>query len=114
LVALVLVVLAVLASGWKLGLGAAVSFVVIDLVGQWENAMSSLALTALASIIALIIGFPLGIWAAKNQRVSAIVRPIMDFLQTMPAFVYLIPVVVIFLAGPVSGLVATVVFALAP
>ncbi|MPV48866.1 ABC transporter permease subunit [Pseudactinotalea sp. HY160] len=114
IVALVLTAIAFAASGWKLALGTAISLTVIDLVGQWDNAMESLALTLLASIIALLIGFPLGILAAKSQRFSAFIRPVLDFLQTMPAFVYLIPVVVIFYAGAVSGLVATVIFALAP
>ena len=57
---------------------------------------------------------PLGIWAARDDRVSRVVRPVLDFMQTMPAFVYLIPTVVIFLTGPVPGIVATVIFALAP
>ncbi|KSW17920.1 proline/glycine betaine ABC transporter permease, partial [Cellulomonas sp. B6] len=113
-VALVLAALAFLAKGWRLAVGSLVGFVVIASVGQWGNAMDTLALVILASAIALAIALPLGIWAARDDRVSRVVRPVLDFMQTMPAFVYLIPTVVIFLTGPVPGIVATVIFALAP
>lgn len=113
-VVVVLSALAVWAKGWRLGIGALAGFLVVIGVDQWDNAMASLALVLVASIIALAIGIPLGVWAARNDRVSATVRPVLDFMQTMPAFVYLIPVVVIFRAGVAPGLVATVIFALAP
>lgn len=113
-VAIVLAILAFLAKGWKLGVGSLVGFFVIEGVGQWHNAMESLSLVIIATVIALVIGIPVGIWCARNETVSAIVRPILDFLQTMPPFVYLIPTVVIFLTGAVPGLVATIVFAIAP
>ena len=113
-VALVLAALAFAAKGWKLAVGALVGFVVVQGVDQWDNAMATLALVLVASVIALAIGIPLGIWAARNDRVSRTVRPVLDFMQTMPAFVYLIPVVIIFLTGAVPGIVATIVFALAP
>lgn len=113
-VVLVLSALALWAKGWRLGVGALLGFVFVLGVDQWDNAMATLALVLVASLIALAIGIPLGIWAARDDRVSAIVRPVLDFMQTMPAFVYLIPVVVIFRAGVVPGLVATIIFALAP
>ncbi|NKX92899.1 ABC transporter permease subunit [Sanguibacter hominis ATCC BAA-789] len=111
---LVVAALAWFAKGWLLAVGAAVGLVVIGAVDQWGNAMDTLALVILASGIALLIAIPLGIWAARNRRVSRVVRPVLDFMQTMPAFVYLIPTVVIFLTGVVPGLVATIIFALAP
>ncbi|WP_370618793.1 ABC transporter permease [Mumia sp. Pv 4-285] len=114
LMAGLLVVLAVLAAGWRTAVVAAIGFVVIAGVDQWENAMKTLALVLVASVIALVIAIPVGIWAARNDTVSAVVRPVLDFMQTMPAFVYLIPVVVIFLTGVVPGIVATVIFAMAP
>ncbi len=113
-VALALAALAFLAKGWRLAAGSLVGFVVVASVDQWDNAMDTLALVLLASLIALAIAIPVGIWAARSDRVSAAVRPVLDFMQTMPAFVYLIPTVVIFLTGPVPGIVATVIFALAP
>ncbi len=111
---LVVAALAWFAKGWLLAVGAAVGLIVIGAVDQWDNAMDTLALVILASGIALLIAIPLGIWAARNRRVSRVVRPVLDFMQTMPAFVYLIPTVVIFLTGVVPGLVATIIFALAP
>ncbi|MCO7274323.1 ABC transporter permease [Cellulosimicrobium cellulans] len=113
-VALALAALALLAKGWKLALGSLVGFVVIAGVDQWDNAMDTLALVLLSAVLALVVAIPVGIWAARNDRVSAVVRPVLDFMQTMPAFVYLIPTVVIFLTGPVPGIIATIIFAMAP
>jgi glycine betaine/proline transport system permease protein len=113
-VAVALALVALFAKGWKLAVGALVGFVVIAGVGQWGNAMDSLALVVLASAIALVLAVPLGIWAARDDRVSRTIRPVLDFMQTMPAFVYLVPTVVIFRAGVVPGIVATIVFAMAP
>lgn len=113
-IAVVLALLAFFAKGWKLAVGTLIGMLVIQSVDQWSNAMDSLALVVLASLIALVIGIPVGVWAARNDTVSVIVRPVLDFLQTMPAFVYLIPTVVIFLTGAVPGMIATIIFAIAP
>lgn len=113
-VALLLSAVAFWVKGWRFGLGALAGFALIQGMNQWDNAMATLALVVVASAIALLIGVPVGIWAARKDQVSRAVRPVLDFMQTMPAFVYLIPVVVIFLAGVVPGIVATIVFALAP
>lgn len=113
-VIIVIVAIAFFAKGWKLALGTLIGLVVIVSVDQWENAMNSLALVILASLIALLIAIPLGILAARNDTASQIIRPILDFLQTMPAFVYLIPALMLFGVGVVPGIVATIVFALAP
>jgi glycine betaine/proline transport system permease protein len=113
-VAVVLAAAAFAAKGWRLAVGSLLGFAVIRGVDQWDNAMASLALVLVASVIALAVGVPVGIWAARNARVSAAVRPVLDFMQTMPAFVYLIPAVVLFRVGVVPGLVATIIFALAP
>ena len=113
-VAVVLAAAAFAAKGWRLAVGSLLGFAVIRGVDQWDNAMASLALVLVASVIALAVGIPVGIWAARNARVSAAVRPVLDFMQTMPAFVYLRPAVVLFRVGVVPGLVATIIFALAP
>lgn len=76
--------------------------------------MDTLALTLVAAFIAVLISVPLGIWAARSDTVSRIVKPILDFLQTMPAFVYLIPALILFRIGVVPGIVATIAFAMAP
>lgn len=113
-VLVILVALAWFVKGWKLALGTAIGLGVIVGVGQWGNAMDTLALVILASVIALLIAIPLGILAARNDTASKIIRPLLDFLQTMPAFVYLIPALMFFGVGVVPGIVATIVFALAP
>ena len=99
---------------WQLGLGTLIGFVVIVGVNQWANAMSTLALVAIATLIAIIVAIPLGILAAKSHMASKVLRPLMDFIQTMPPMVYLIPALVIFRVGVVPGMVATVIFAMAP
>jgi len=113
-VAIVLALVATWAKSWRLGLTVLVGLVVIAGVDQWDHAMDTLSLVLVSAVIALVVAIPLGIWAARNDHVSRVLRPVLDFLQTMPAFVYLIPTVVIFLTGAVPGIVATVLFALAP
>ena len=113
-VILVIAAFAYWSKGLALAVGSAIGLLVIVAVGQWANAMDSLALVILAAVVAIAIAVPLGIWAARSDRVSAVLRPVLDFLQTMPAFVYLIPAMLIFGVGPVPGMVATIAFALAP
>jgi glycine betaine/proline transport system substrate-binding protein len=114
LVILLFVALAVWARGWIFGGGTAVGLLLIAGLDQWANAMDTLALTLVAASIAIAISIPIGIWAARSRTASAVVRPVLDFLQTMPAFVYLIPAIILFRVGVVPGIVATIAFALAP
>ncbi|WP_255505727.1 proline/glycine betaine ABC transporter permease [Mycetocola sp. JXN-3] len=114
IIILVLVLAGLWVRGWKFALGMLAGLLLVVGVSQWENAMHTLALVIVASVIALIIAVPLGILTARSDTASAIVRPILDFLQTMPAFVYLIPALVLFRVGVVPGIVATIIFALAP
>ncbi len=83
-------------------------------MGYWEHTMQTLALVLASTFVALLIGIPMGIWAARSERANQVIRPILDFMQTMPAFVYLIPAILFFNVGDVPGVVATVVFALPP
>lgn len=106
--------LAYATRGWKFALGTIVGLTLILGVNQWENAMDTLALVLVASILAILISIPLGILAAKSPTASAIIRPVLDFMQTMPAFVYLIPALILFRIGVVPGIVATIIFAMAP
>ncbi|MDP3969942.1 MAG: proline/glycine betaine ABC transporter permease [Nocardioides sp.] len=99
---------------WKIGLAAAVGLTLIIAMDQWDNAMATLSLVLVAAGAALVIGIPIGILAARSERVSRAVRPAMDLMQTMPAFVWLVPVVTLFGIGVAPGLVATVIFALPP
>src|SRR6185312_7449943 len=113
-VILVLAALAWLVKSWKLGVGTALGLLLIYGMNQWENSMNTLALVLVASAVAVVISVPLGILTAKSTIASAVVKPVLDFLQTMPAFVYLIPALLLLGIGPVPGIVATIVFSLAP
>jgi len=111
---IIFAVLAFVARGWLFSLGTTLGFLLILSLDQWDNAMDTLALVLVAAVIAVAISVPLGILAAKYRSVSTVVKPVLDFLQTMPAFVYLIPALILFRIGDVPGIVATVLFALAP
>ena len=101
-------------KSWKLAVGTVAGMVIIYGVNQWDHAMETLSLVVLATIIAVILGIPLGILASTSKTMSAIIRPIMDLMQTMPPMVYLIPALVMFRVGVVPGMVATVIFAMVP
>lgn len=91
-----------------------VAYIIVLEDTYWEDTMLTFALVVTSAILALAIGIPIGIWAAKSDRVEETVRPALDFMQTMPPFVYLIPAILFFSVGNVPGVVATVVFALPP
>ncbi|MFF8187097.1 ABC transporter permease [Microbacterium sp. NPDC016588] len=113
-VIVVAALLAWLIRSWKLALGTLVGFALILAMGQWVTAMQTLALVVVAAAVAVAISVPLGIWSARNPAVRAVMKPVLDFMQTMPAFVYLIPAITFFSIGVVPGVVATVIFALPP
>jgi len=113
-IALVLGALGLWLRGWVFGAGTVVGLLVIAGVDQWANAMDTLALVLVAAAIAVALSVPLGILAARNKTASAIIRPVLDLMQTMPAFVYLIPALILFRVGVVPGIVATIIFAMAP
>ncbi|MBN2110864.1 MAG: proline/glycine betaine ABC transporter permease [Methanosarcinaceae archaeon] len=97
-----------------LAVGTAAGFLLIDSMNLWDLAMETLALVLSSAFIVLAVGIPLGILVAKSEIAYQITKPILDFMQTMPSFVYLIPAVIFFGLGNVPGLVATVVFAMPP
>ncbi|MCP1639996.1 glycine betaine/proline transport system substrate-binding protein [Streptococcus gallinaceus] len=101
-------------KNWKMPALTLLGLFFIYNQGLWEHMINTLVLVLVASLISIIIGVPLGIWMAKNATVKRIVNPILDFMQTMPAFVYLIPAVVFFGIGMVPGVFASVIFALPP
>lgn len=108
------VLLALQFSTKKLALGTVISFALIGFVGAWEESMITLALVFTAVLFSMIIGLPLGIWSARSDRVNNTVRPVLDAMQTTPAFVYLIPIVMLFGIGNVPGVIVTIIFALPP
>lgn len=98
----------------RLAIFSAAGLLLIWNLQLWELAMMTLALVISSTIIALLIGIPLGIVAAGNDSFNAVVRVLLDFMQTMPPFVYLIPAVIFFSLGNVPGMIATVIFAMPP
>ncbi len=114
LTALAFALLAWLVRNWRLGLAVALLLGFVLVVDQWDNTMSTLAMVLTAAAIALVISIPLGILAAASPTVSALLRPVMDLMQTMPAFVWLVPVVTLFSIGIAPGVVATLIFCLPP
>jgi len=109
-----IVILGFLRVGVGFGIFCLVSMVLFFEMTLWPETMSTVAIVLSASFVALVIGGPLGIAMARSDKVEAIVRPILDFMQTMPPFVYLIPAAIFFGLGKVPGTIATVVFAMPP
>ncbi len=107
-------VIGLLMRSWKFGIFTLASFALIASMNMWEAAMSTLSLVLVASLVTVTIGVPLGILAARRKGFSTFVRPVLDFMQTMPSFVYLIPAIVFFGIGKVPGVVATIVFSMPP
>jgi glycine betaine/proline transport system permease protein len=112
--AVIFALIGLLVRGWVFAIGSLLGFLLIIGMDQWTAAMQTLALVVVASAIAVIIAIPLGILAARKRGASAVVRPLMDLMQTMPAFVWLVPVVTLFSIGVVPGVIATIIFALPP
>jgi glycine betaine/proline transport system permease protein len=100
--------------GWRFAIFTTLSLLLIFATGFWDQTVVTLGLTLSSTIISLVLGIPLGIWTAKSKHVALIVRPILDLMQTMPAFVYLIQAAMLFGLGRVPGIISTVVFAMPP
>lgn len=101
-------------AGWKISLFALLGLLFIGIMGVWDDTMTTLAIVLASVLVSLIVGIPVGIASAKSDRVYSVVRPILDFMQTMPAFVYLIPAVFFFGLGKVPAVVATCIYAVPP
>ncbi|MEE2955942.1 MAG: proline/glycine betaine ABC transporter permease [Pseudomonadota bacterium] len=102
------------ARSWLVVGGTVGSFFVIGFFGMWENTMATLAIISVATLLCIAVGIPLGISMAWSDRVQAIVTPILDVMQTIPSFVYLIPVVMLLGIGKVPGLLAVCIYAIPP
>ncbi|MBA0165830.1 MULTISPECIES: glycine betaine/L-proline ABC transporter permease ProW [Pectobacterium] len=100
----------------SLGMGVAtlLSLIAIGAIGAWSQAMITLALVLTALFFCVLIGLPMGIWLARSERAAKFIRPLLDAMQTTPAFVYLVPIVMLFGIGNVPGVVVTIIFALPP
>ncbi len=98
----------------KITLGVALAFLLIGYFGMWEDTMRTLAIILVCTVIAVVIGIPVGIYMARSNRAEAVIRPILDVMQTMPIFVYLIPVVMLLGLGKIPGMIAVVVYSIPP
>ncbi|UKA12107.1 ABC transporter permease [Photobacterium damselae] len=115
LVIAVLATLAYVASrSWKLTLGVIISFVLIGVFGMWDNTMRTMSIILVSTLVAIGVGIPIGIAMARSDRVQNSVTPMLDVMQTMPAFVYLIPVVMLLGIGKIPGVIAVVIYAIPP
>jgi len=99
---------------WRMALLAAAGFTFLGLQGLWQESMDTLSLTLAAVIIALLVGLPLGVWAGLSDRFHRLITPLLDLMQIMPSFVYLAPLTLIFLIGPASAVIATLIYAAPP
>lgn len=98
----------------KLTIGVAVSLVVVGYFGMWDDTMRTMSIITVCTLIAIIVGIPVGIAMARSNRIQATVTPMLDIMQTMPAFVYLIPVVMLLGIGRIPGVIAVVIYAIPP
>jgi glycine betaine/proline transport system permease protein len=115
LIIIAITALAYFASrSWKLSLGVVVSFLLIGYFGMWEDTMRTLSIITVCTLLAIVLGIPVGIMMARSDRVQSGVTPILDIMQTMPAFVYLIPVVMLLGIGRIPGVIAVVIYAIPP
>ncbi len=102
------------AGGWQLALNVFLMTFLVGWIGMWPFAMDTLGQALVAVLLCIAIGVPLGLWASHNDRVEMLLRPVLDFLQTIPIFVYLVPVIMLFGTGSVAGLIASVLYAVVP
>lgn len=102
------------AAGRGVAFFTAIAIVLFDMLGLWQQTMTTLAMILTAVVFCTVVGVPVGILAARSDRFAAILRPILDIMQTIPAFVYLVPIVMLFGVGIVPGIIATIVFAMPP
>jgi len=114
IILLIFIIFAYRTNGIKFAIFSFVSLVFIDLVDLWSESMTTLAMIFTAVLFCMLIGIPLGIIASRSNTFEIILRPILDIMQTIPSFVYLIPVVMLFGVGLTPGVVATIIFALPP
>lgn len=110
----ILALLSLWRVGWKFAAFTLLALALVDHMGLWHGTMETLSLVLSATVIAVVIGIPAGIAMARSDKVVSVLRPVLDLMQTMPAFVYLIPAAMFFGLGAVPGTIATVIFAMPP
>ena len=98
----------------KLTIGVGISLLLIGIFGMWEDTMQTLSIITVCTLLSILLGVPIGIAMSKSNRIQSVITPILDVMQTMPAFVYLIPVVMLLGIGKIPGLIAVVIYAIPP
>jgi glycine betaine/proline transport system permease protein len=115
---IIIIVLATLAwlgtRSWLVVFSTAAAFCMIGYFGMWDDTMATLAIISVATLLCIVVGIPLGIWMSRSNRVQSIITPVLDVMQTIPSFVYLIPVVMLLGIGKVPGLLAVCIYAVPP
>jgi glycine betaine/proline transport system permease protein len=114
IVLILILIIAVWIAGWRIGIFSTVSMAILGFVGIWDETMTTLSLVITAVLFCTITGIPLGILAARSNLFWSLMRPVLDIMQTTPSFVYLVPIAIFFGIGNVSGIIATIIFALPP
>jgi glycine betaine/proline transport system permease protein len=115
----VIIIVAITFAAWKfsgkgLAIFSAVTLTFVGLLGLWAETMTTIAMVLSSVVFCALVGIPLGIWAGRSDKFEMSIRPVLDAMQTTPAFVYLVPIVMLFSVGNVAGVLATIVFALPP
>lgn len=114
IIIIIFTALAWLIGRWGLAAFSGIGLLLIENLGYWDQTMQTLALVLTAAIISILIGVPLGILCARSNRLQSIITPLLDFMQTMPAFVYLLPAITFFSLGVVPGVISSIIFAIPP
>lgn len=99
---------------WKLVIGSGIAFILIGMFGMWEDTMVTMAMVSVATLLCIGLGIPMGILMARSDRIQSFVTPILDIMQTIPSFVYLIPVVMLLGIGKAPALIAVMIYAIPP
>ncbi len=102
------------ARSWKLSVGVVIAFGLIGYLGMWDNTMRTMSIITVCTLLSIFLGIPIGVMMARSDRVQSIITPILDIMQTMPAFVYLIPVVMLLGIGKIPGVIAVLIYAIPP
>jgi len=115
---IIILVIAILAwfgsRSWKLVIGSAIAFMLIGYFGMWNDCMATVAIISVCTIICITIGIPIGVVMSKSDRVEKAIVPVLDMMQTIPSFVYLVPILMLLGIGKVPGLIAVCIYALPP
>jgi glycine betaine/proline transport system permease protein len=113
-VAGILALVALIVSGWRIGVLTAFGLTVCLVLGMWDATIQTISLVVLAVLFSISLGIPIGILLSRNERLQTAVRPVLDIMQTLPPWVYLVPAVILFGLGTVPALISTIVYGIAP